>query len=747
MSERAVSRLKRLLVGGGLPEEDVLLRGTIAVAVMFAIVGLLAQGLVNAATGIAVLLLTPAGFYVSWRRRNDRNFALKIALAAGAVLAFAHFLRGISGARSIDDTRTPLAEIFLWVQTLNSFDQPRRKNLHFSLASSVVLIAQAGSLALDIKFLGFFLPWGAAALAALVLSFRSEARERHLGLMAARPRRSSAGTGSGLRRLTVLGLGPRGAAATLLGILLAGSVAFGFAPRGGGRYLAGFPFKIPNFIPTNTSAGIFNPGLPNLDSPGSDPANVAPGAYFGFGNFVDLRTRASLPDDVVLRVRADRPAFWRGMVFDTYSSSVWTSSDKSFESRIGIPADIPHEPLIPPINGETISQTFYVARDQPNIIFTAYHPSQIWFPGEIVEFDSSRALRARVLLTNDLVYSVISEVPALSQSDLEVTTIGTPRQVLDRYTQLPRDLPKRVRDLASDIAGNQPTILAKAEAIQSWLQRNTKYDLDIPPQPRGTDAVDHFLFEEKRGYCEQIASSMTVMLRALGVPARFATGYDTGERNIFSGYFEVKASDAHSWVEVYFPRVGWIEFDPTHQVPPAKSSVGDSLPGVAVMKKIGAVLGALVPDAVPRSIGRALQWLMRATVSSGPRLAAVLIALAAAVIVVRFLRRRLGNWMANRLMRRPIKGPPWEVVPRAFRLIEEAGARAGIPRSASWTPSEYAGRLLISYPLLPRHDVDLVIEALQRELYAGASVASDEAASSEAAARRVSAALVEISSL
>ncbi len=77
------------------------------------------------------------------------------------------------------------------------------------------------------------------------------------------------------------------------------------------------------------------------------------------------------------------------------------------------------------------------------------------------------------------------------------------------------------------------------------------------------DAVEYFLFEQKRGYCEQFSSSLAVMARSLGIPARVATGYVSGEYNPFTGLYEVKASDAHAWVEVYFPRYGWSTFDPT----------------------------------------------------------------------------------------------------------------------------------------------------------------------------------------
>ena len=101
------------------------------------------------------------------------------------------------------------------------------------------------------------------------------------------------------------------------------------------------------------------------------------------------------------------------------------------------------------------------------------------------------------------------------------------------------------------------------------------------------DAVDHFLFETRRGFCEQIASSMAVMLRLDRDPARLVTGYGPGERNAFTGYFEVKQSDAHAWVEVYYAGPGWVAYDPTFGVPVADPGVGSRFMAGPVFAAIG----------------------------------------------------------------------------------------------------------------------------------------------------------------
>ena len=107
------------------------------------------------------------------------------------------------------------------------------------------------------------------------------------------------------------------------------------------------------------------------------------------------------------------------------------------------------------------------------------------------------------------------------------------------------------------------------------MNANVEYDLDAPLPDPGEDAVHDFLFDTRLGFCEQIASAMTVMLRSQGIPARLAAGYTSGTRDTVSGVFEVRASDAHAWVEVWFPEVGWQAFDPTASVPlSADSEVG-----------------------------------------------------------------------------------------------------------------------------------------------------------------------------
>lgn len=734
MSQNSSFGVRLLLgrFGSSTTEDSIILRVAVAAAVMISMLALVSQDIVSTATAVMVLTLTPLGFLVSWHRRNKKNVPLKILLAAGALLALANFLRSLSGAVSVDAARAPLAAIFLHVQMLHSYDLPRRRDLHFSLASSITLMSLAGSLALSASFISYFLPWGVFSVLALQSSYLSELHSS--GLIRATPATADVKRSA---RFVFQMPAFKAIASSLIVILLAGSAAFLFAPRIGGSRITSLTFRLPKLVPPllPPGGGILNPGFPQ-GSPGDSPIRPSASAYFGFANFVDLRVRGRLSDEIVMRVRSPRPAFWRGAVFDTYSKNSWSDSTPRQRPIFGIPATIFKDEGERAHKSAELLQTFYIERQQPNIIFAAYEPDQVFFPIGKLEINDHLAIRAPIVLPEGAVYSVLSDVPTPSRADLEVTAEGIPDAVKVRYTQLPSQLPSRVAELAASIAGTKPTIIGKVEAIQSWLRANTRYDLDIPPQPRGTDAVDHFLFEDRRGFCEQIASSMALMLRSQGIPARFATGYDTGRHDLLSGFYEVRQSDAHSWVEVYFPGTGWIEFDPTHEVPLADSTL-DKVPGLNFLKKAFHAIGRFLPTSAIAGFFGLLRRGLAAAASSGPRLAAILVVIAGAIPLVRWLFRRGSRWIGAVRFRRPLKGPPGRVAVEAFRLMESAASRAGVARPTSSTPNEYGERLLYTVNDLSREDVMRVIRVLEKDLYSSEMVASEEAHSSESAARRV----------
>ncbi len=183
--------------------------------------------------------------------------------------------------------------------------------------------------------------------------------------------------------------------------------------------------------------------------------------------------------------------------------------------------------------------------------------------------ESDGTLRVTAPLGPGASYTVVSrrsEVTATALRAADPSLVERSQTVSDAYLAL-GEVPGRVEALAREVTAEAPTTYDKVKALEAWMGANTTYTRDIPPLPPGADAVEHHLFVDRRGYCEQIGTSLVVMLRSLGIPARLAVGYVPGEQSLLGGEFTVRADDGHAWAEVYFPGLGWQGFDPTASVP------------------------------------------------------------------------------------------------------------------------------------------------------------------------------------
>jgi hypothetical protein len=132
-----------------------------------------------------------------------------------------------------------------------------------------------------------------------------------------------------------------------------------------------------------------------------------------------------------------------------------------------------------------------------------------------------------------------------------------------RYLQLPRTVPRRVIDLAHEATRGAASAYDKAADLEMYLRTHFIYSTHVSAIPPEQDWVDYFLFDAKQGYCDYFATAMVVLLRADGVPARVASGFAPGEFDAATGVSTVRENHAHSWVEAYFPRFGWITFEPS----------------------------------------------------------------------------------------------------------------------------------------------------------------------------------------
>jgi hypothetical protein len=131
----------------------------------------------------------------------------------------------------------------------------------------------------------------------------------------------------------------------------------------------------------------------------------------------------------------------------------------------------------------------------------------------------------------------------------------------DTYLTLPR-LDPRILTLARQITSSSRNDYERATALESYLRTHFGYTLELPGT-LANDPIAEFLFLRKKGHCEYFASAMAVMLRGLEIPSRMVTGFHGGEFNDLTSQYVIRASDAHAWVEGYFPKYGWVSFDPT----------------------------------------------------------------------------------------------------------------------------------------------------------------------------------------
>lgn len=150
-----------------------------------------------------------------------------------------------------------------------------------------------------------------------------------------------------------------------------------------------------------------------------------------------------------------------------------------------------------------------------------------------------------------------------SADQLRKSSQEYPRWITDTYIQLPSNFDKRVKSLARSITFSETNTFDKSKAIEEYLKNNFEYSLNISSPPFDSDGVGYFLYESKKGYSEYFASSMTVMLRSIGIPSRIVVGYAPRDPEYQGNRMILRDKDRHGWVEVYFPGYGWIEFEPT----------------------------------------------------------------------------------------------------------------------------------------------------------------------------------------
>ena len=492
-----------------------------------------------------------------------------------------------------------------------------------------------------------------------------------------------------------------------VGGMLVSALVFLFTPHFAGRPIIP-PFSLDLPIPRGVTAQIVNPALPLVQINGW--SGQRGDYYYGFSSRLDLTYRGGLSDDVVMFVRSPAWSYWRSHSYDTYTGSAWEQADTALNELVQdrrqidfpIPADTQAQ-------GDELVQSYYLVRDQPNLVFAAYRPVEAYLNTRSLALDAGDGLRVGEAMKAGTSYTIISRRPNFSAAALRAAHGAYPAEVMQNYLQLPGSLSPRVRALAQQLTAAATTNYDKAAAVRDYLL-TIPYDFFPPAQPLGSETVDNFLFVDRRGVCEQFATSLAVMLRTLGVPARLVAGYGAGQYNSLSGYYTVRASDAHAWVEVYFPGYGWVPFDPTPgwTASPYTGPVQEWLFSSALSGLPALPLGSLA------SAGAALMGAASVPLALVAGLAVLVLAGWLFYLGWRQLRRQ------QQTSFRPIDGD--ENRRRILAAYRVGQRRLGRFRAPAETPREFAGHIR-------RTDWDEVTRAVEQAAYRPepptASVAED----------------------
>jgi protein-glutamine gamma-glutamyltransferase len=630
-------------------------------------------GLVVAAASIALYgqdlvvpfiacVLAAAGHVVSHHRRHRPRGKMRQAVIAGLVFAcLVYFI--LDSVAGIFGGQLPQAHFALLLVAATSFDLKTRRNLYSSLWISLTVLYLAAVYAWDYPF-GVFVGLWMASLAGFWAA-------SHLRRIEARPR---------------VALVPVSIAAAVA--LLGGAGLFFFLPQPTAHPDSPLVVSLPSSV--NFQGELESPALPLVQFAG-DPS--------GASSSVDLRYRGRLGDQVVMYVRTGAPAYWRGLIFDHFTGTQWVATKSSYRTY---PPYVDQHELPPPAGPQlgTFVQVVRVTRPLPGIVYAAPPIQAIYYPAAQLREDAYGTWRAPGMLQPKQTYSVVSSLPDYTPAALMVSSGAD--ELASNYREFAA-LSLRAQALAQQaVAGADGTRYGTVMALTRYLQSHYQYSLQLGHVPSGTDPVDWFLFDARIGYCEQFATAETLMLRSLGIPARLATGYSTGTYDPVLDQAVVHESDAHAWVEVYFPGHGWVPVDPS---PGFSALAATRFPD----RFAASGLAHVIPHLALGAPGAAIAGLGLAGILPGVGTVVVAVVLGAAWLYRR--RRPPGRRMA-----------PEQI--ELLRLYEALQQKAGRHRAPPETPREYASRAPAGLAAITLE----MTRAVERGAYRGAWPGQDELA-------------------
>lgn len=343
----------------------------------------------------------------------------------------------------------------------------------------------------------------------------------------------------------------------------------------------------------------FNLGQP-LGGEDGDAASSASGALGALSAVSQMKVGSSqastasnpyssLNQEVHFVVRSEQPSYWRTGSFDRYTGQGWerTGDAQSFDNTIPVEGAA----------GERIRYEVTLAKSA-TALPTVWQPQSLSLENDALQMGPGRSISSQEPVPAGTTYVGESVAPPDDPALLRAAGEDYPDEVESAYTGLPvGNDTQQVAAFTAELTADAETPYETATTIESWLESNKDYSLNASHDREKGTITSQFVFEMEQGYCEYFATAMTTMLRSQDIPARYVVGYATGEQTGPNEY-TVRGMHAHAWVEVYFPEIGWVRFDPTPssarqsaETEALNSTTTETITGTATATGTGTVTG------------------------------------------------------------------------------------------------------------------------------------------------------------